>query len=143
MTNRASNMERAFRQPPDEGDFELTRGDTFAVFLFAPLYGYYVLLADLNMPLSVICHLSFVICHLSSVIRFAYGYRLLAIREAPLLRTTSRSQHASICHLSFVICHSLRSRLSANGYSLFAQRFYWAFAQRLEPSDDAPQSLNP
>src|SRR5260221_3477572 len=118
MTNRASNMERAFRQPPDEGDFELTRGDTFAVFLFAPLYGYYVLLADLNMPLSVICHLSFaspmvigywlfakrryyvlladlnmppsVICHLSSVIRFALGYPLMAIRY---------SRSASIGHL--------------------------------------------
>jgi hypothetical protein len=32
-----------------------------------PLCGYYVLLADLNMPPSVICHLS-------SVIRFAIGY---------------------------------------------------------------------
>jgi hypothetical protein len=40
--------------------------------LFAPLCGYYVILADLNMPPSVICHLS-------SVIRFALGYRLSAI----------------------------------------------------------------
>src|SRR5260221_10338949 len=78
------------------------------------------------------------ICHLSSVIRFAFGYRLLAIREARLLRTTSRSQHASICHLSFVICHSLRSWLSAIGYWLFAKRCYWLFAKRMNPSDDPP-----
>jgi hypothetical protein len=37
-----ATVERAFQQLPDEANFELTMGDAFAVFLFAPLCGDYV-----------------------------------------------------------------------------------------------------
>jgi hypothetical protein len=88
MTNDKS-AEQSWSMPssslPDEADFEITRGNyirglSFVLFAACrhsfsdgwPLCGYYVILADLNMPPPVICHLS-------SVIRFALGYRLSAI----------------------------------------------------------------